>query len=47
MAAHRKQNNKNDLEVKNEEVVDHTKALIVSNFAQYGQPAPEDKNWRK
>lgn len=33
----------NDLEVKNEEVVDHTKALIVSNFAQYGQPAPEDK----
>ena len=33
----------NDLEVKNEEVIDHTKALIVSNFAQYGQPAPEDK----
>lgn len=33
----------NNLEVKNEEVIDHTKSMIVSNFAQYGQPAPEDK----
>ena len=33
----------NDLEVKNEDVVAHTKELIVQNFAQYGQPAPEDK----
>jgi trigger factor len=31
------------LEVKNEDVVSHTKSLIVSNFAQYGQPAPEDE----
>lgn len=33
----------NNLEVKNEEVIDYTKSMIVSNFAQYGQPAPEDK----
>ena len=33
----------NELEVKNEDVINHTKELIVSNFAQYGQPAPEDK----
>ena len=33
----------NDLEVKNEDVIAHTKELIVQNFAQYGQPAPEDK----
>ena len=33
----------NDLEVKNEDVVAHTRELIVQNFAQYGQPAPEDK----
>ncbi len=33
----------NELEVKNEDVISHTKELIVSNFAQYGQPAPEDK----
>ena len=32
-----------DLEVKNEDVLAHAKELIVSNFAQYGQPAPEDK----
>jgi len=31
------------LEVKNEDVINHTKSLIVSNFAQYGQPAPEEK----
>lgn len=33
----------NELEVKHEDVIAHTKALIVQNFAQYGQPAPEDK----
>ena len=33
----------NDLEVKHEDVIAHTKDLIVQNFAQYGQPAPEDK----
>ena len=33
----------NDLEVKNEDVIIHTKELIFQNFAQYGQPAPEDK----
>jgi len=33
----------NELEVKNEDVLNHTKELIISNFAQYGQPAPEDK----
>ena len=32
-----------NLEVKNEDVLAHAKELIVSNFAQYGQPAPEDK----
>ena len=33
----------NKLEVKHEDVLAHTKELIVQNFAQYGQPAPEDK----
>ena len=33
----------NELEVKHEDVIAHTKELIVHNFAQYGQPAPEDK----
>jgi len=33
----------NDLEVKHEDVIAHTKELIVQNFAQYGQPFPEDK----
>ncbi|MBL6658151.1 MAG: trigger factor [Flavobacteriales bacterium] len=33
----------NELEVKNEDVINHTKELIVSNFAQYGQAAPDDK----
>jgi len=32
-----------NLEVKNEDILVHAKELIVSNFAQYGQPAPEDK----
>ena len=33
----------NKLEVKHEDVLAHTKELIVQNFAQYGQPVPEDK----
>jgi trigger factor len=33
----------NDLEVKNEDVIAHAKELIISNFAQYGQAAPDDK----
>ena len=33
----------NDLEVKQEDVLAHTKGLIIQNFTQYGQPAPEDK----
>ena len=33
----------NELEEKNEDVISNTKELIVANFAQYGQPAPEDK----
>jgi trigger factor len=27
----------------NKEVIDFTKGLLVSNYAQYGIPAPEDK----
>ena len=33
----------NDLEVKNEDVIAHTKELIIRNFSQYGQPAPEEE----
>lgn len=33
----------NELEVKHEDVLEHTKDMIIQNFAQYGQPAPEDK----
>ena len=33
----------NELEVKHEDVVGHTKEMIIQNFAKYGQPAPEDK----
>jgi trigger factor len=32
-----------NLEVKNEDVLAHAKEIIISNFEQYGQPAPEDK----
>ena len=32
----------NNLEVKNEDVIAHAKELIIRNFAQYGQPAPDD-----
>ncbi|MFT5858934.1 MAG: trigger factor [Flavobacteriaceae bacterium] len=33
----------NDIKLENEEVVNYTKGLLVSNYAQYGMPAPEDK----
>ncbi|MDA9161414.1 trigger factor [Crocinitomicaceae bacterium] len=33
----------NDIQISNEEVMDFTKSLLVSNYAQYGMPAPEDK----
>ena len=33
----------NELEVKHEDVIKHTKDLIIQNFSQYGQPAPEEK----
>ncbi len=32
----------NDLKLENDEVINFTKGLIVSNYAQYGMPAPED-----
>jgi trigger factor len=34
---------KNDLKIDQEEVVSYTKELLANNFAQYGMPAPEDK----
>jgi trigger factor len=33
----------NEIKVDNNEVVDFTKGLLVNNYAQYGIPAPEDK----
>ncbi len=33
----------NDIQITNEEVMDFTKSLLVSNYEQYGMPAPEDK----
>ena len=33
----------NDIKLDNQEVIDFTKGLLVSNYAQYGMPAPEDK----
>lgn len=33
----------NDLKIEQEEVVSYTKELLANNFAQYGMPAPEDK----
>jgi trigger factor len=33
----------NDIQITNEEVMDFTKSLLVSNYAQYGMPAPDDK----
>lgn len=33
----------NEIKLDNQEVIDFTKGLLVSNYAQYGIPAPEDK----
>jgi len=33
----------NDIKLEQEEVIDFTKGLLVNNYAQYGMPAPEDK----
>lgn len=33
----------NNIKVENQEVVEYTKGLLVNQFAQYGMPAPEDK----
>ncbi len=33
----------NEIKVDNNEVIDFTKGLLVNNYAQYGIPAPEDK----
>ena len=33
----------NDIQISNDEVMDFTKSLLVSNYAQYGMPAPDDK----
>ena len=32
----------NEIKLDNQEVVEFTKGLLVSNYAQYGIPAPED-----
>ena len=33
----------NDIKMEQEEVINFTKSLLISNYAQYGMPAPEDK----
>lgn len=33
----------NNLKLENQEIIDFTKNILISNFAQYGMPAPEDK----
>lgn len=33
----------NDIQISNDEVMEFTKSLLVSNYAQYGMPAPEEK----
>jgi trigger factor len=33
----------NEIKLDNQEVIEFTKGLLVSNYAQYGIPAPEDK----
>lgn len=33
----------NDIKLENDEVMNYTKGLLVSNYAQYGMPAPEDE----
>lgn len=37
----------NEIKLDNEEVIDYTKGLLVSNYAQYGIPAPEDAELTK
>ena len=32
----------NNIQLNNEEVLNHTKSLLVGNYAQYGLPAPDD-----
>ena len=31
------------LKLENQEIIDFTKSVLINNFAQYGMPAPEDK----
>jgi trigger factor len=33
----------NNIQLNNDEVIEYTKGLLVNNYAQYGIPAPEDK----
>jgi trigger factor len=33
----------NDIKLENDEVITFTKGLLVSNYSQYGMPAPDDK----
>lgn len=33
----------NNLKLENQEIIDFTKSILISNFAQYGMPAPADK----
>lgn len=33
----------NDIKLENDEVIEYTKGLLASNYAQYGMPAPEDE----
>lgn len=33
----------NGMKLENQEIIEFTKGLLISNFAQYGMPAPEDK----
>ena len=33
----------NEIKVENDEILSHTKGLIVNNYAQYGMPAPDDE----
>ncbi len=33
----------NDIKLEHEEVINFTKGLIISNYAQYGMPAPDEK----
>lgn len=37
----------NDIKLENEEVIEYTKGLLASNYAQYGMPAPEDAELTK